>query len=71
MQWLAASGPTQEARSRRSAIRTKKGETAEQAAGRVRKQAFLVRISAGEGFSREKLREKATKVAEQVAGNLF
>jgi len=52
-------------------IGTKKGETAEQAAGRVRKQAFLVRISAREGFSREKLREKATKVAEQVAGNLF
>jgi hypothetical protein len=52
-------------------IGTKKGETVEQVAGRVRKQAFLVRISAGEGFSREMLREKATQVAEQVAGNLF
>jgi hypothetical protein len=52
-------------------IETKNGESAEQVAGRVRKQAFLVRVSAGEGFSRDMLREKATKVAEQVAGNLF
>jgi hypothetical protein len=52
-------------------IETRNGEAAEQVAGRVRKQAFLVRVSAGSAFSRETLREKAIKVAEQVAGNLF
>lgn len=52
-------------------IETKNGEAAEQVAGRVRKQAFLVRVSAGAAFSRDMLREKAIKVAEQVAGNLF
>lgn len=52
-------------------IGTKDGEGAEQVAGRVRKQAFLIRISAGSNVPREMLREKAAKVAEQVAGNLF
>jgi hypothetical protein len=52
-------------------IETKNGEAAEQVAGRVRMQAFLIRVSAGATFSRETIRAKAIKVAEQVAGNLF
>ncbi len=52
-------------------IETGHGEAAEQVAGRVRKQAFLVQVSAGSTFSRETLRERAIKIAEQVAGNLF
>lgn len=52
-------------------IDTKDRETAEQVVGRVRQQAFLVRVSAGPDSSRDTLREKSIRVAEQVAGNLF
>jgi len=53
-------------------VDTRNGEAAEQVVGRVRKQAFLVRVSStASGFQRQALREKAEKVAEQVAGNLF
>lgn len=53
-------------------VDTRNGEAAEQVVGRVRKQAFLVRVSSNaSGFPRQALREKAEKVAEQVAGNLF
>ena len=52
-------------------VATKNGETAEQVVGRVRNQAFSVRLSAGTSSSRATLREKVTKVAEQVAGILF
>ncbi len=50
---------------------TKNGEAAEQIAGRVRKQAFLIRVTADVTSPREALRERAQKAAEQVAGNLF
>jgi hypothetical protein len=50
----------------------KPGWMAEQVVGRVRDQAFLVRISAKDQSAAPKiLREKARKVAEQVAGILF
>lgn len=50
----------------------KAGEMAEQAVGRVRNQAFLIRIGSNDGSAtRVTLSEKARKVAEQVAGNLF
>jgi hypothetical protein len=50
----------------------KAGELAEQAVGRVRNQAFLIRIGSNDGAAtRDTLREKARKVAEQVAGNMF
>lgn len=50
----------------------KPGWIAEQVAGRVRDQAFLVRISTNDRSSPPPtLREKARKVAEQVAGILF
>jgi hypothetical protein len=52
-------------------VAAKKEETAEQVVGRVRTQAFLVRFTAGVAVSHATLREKATKVAEQVAGILF
>jgi hypothetical protein len=52
-------------------IETGDREAAEQVVGRVREQAFLVRVSAGVVFSRDTLREKSIRVAEQVAGNLF
>ena len=49
-----------------------KGEIAEQVMGRVRKQAFLVRVSTTDtSAARADLRDKARKVAEQVAGFLF
>ena len=49
-----------------------KGTTAEQVIGRVRNQAFLVRVSTDDRASAPaSLREKARKVAEQVAGFLF
>jgi len=49
-----------------------KGRMAEQVAGRVRNQAFLVRVSTDDrGATPAGLREKARKVAEQVAGFLF
>jgi hypothetical protein len=47
-------------------------EGAEQVVGRVRNRAFLVRISTSDGSSQPSaLRDKARKVAEQVAGILF
>lgn len=50
----------------------KPGEIAEQVVGRVRNQMFLVRVSTSErGAQAAALREKARKVAEQVAGILF
>ena len=50
----------------------KPGWVAEQVVGRVRDQAFLVRISTKDQSAAPKiLREKARKVAEQVAGILF
>jgi hypothetical protein len=54
-------------------ITSTNGETVEQVVGRVRRQAFLVRLSAAAGAasSPAALREKARKVAEQVAGILF
>jgi len=50
----------------------KPGWVSEQVVGRVRDQAFLVRISTKDQSAAPKiLREKARKVAEQVAGILF
>jgi hypothetical protein len=50
----------------------KPGWVAEQVVGRVRDQAFLVRISTRDQSAAPKvLREKARKIAEQVAGILF
>jgi hypothetical protein len=50
----------------------KKKEVSEQVVGRVRNRAFTVRITSNSGLSdRTVLREKAQKVAEQVAGFLF
>lgn len=50
----------------------KKGQLAEQVIGRVRNQVFLVRVSRDDHSSAAGgLREKARKVAEQVAGFLF
>jgi hypothetical protein len=54
------------------AYQGKPGWIAEQVVGRVRDQAFLVRISTKDQSAAPKvLREKARKVAEQVAGILF
>ncbi len=54
------------------AYQGKPGWIAEQVVGRVRDQAFLVRISTKDPSAAPKiLREKARKVAEQVAGILF
>jgi hypothetical protein len=50
----------------------KAGWLGEQVVGRVRDQAFLVRIGTGDRSASPKtLREKARNVAEQVAGILF
>jgi len=50
----------------------KKGQRAEQVVGRVRNQAFLVRVSSNDrSATAAGLRDKARKVAEQVAGFLF
>ena len=50
----------------------KPGWTAEQVVGRVRDQAFLVRVSSDDRPAAVKvLREKARDIAEQVAGVLF
>jgi hypothetical protein len=50
----------------------KAGWIAEQITGRVRDQAFLVRISSNDRSTAPKtIREKVHKVAEQVAGILF
>lgn len=57
---------------RACAYQGKPGWIAEQVVGRVRDQAFLVRISTKDQSAAPKvLREKARKVAEQVAGILF
>lgn len=54
------------------AYRGKSGWIAEQVVGRVRDQAFLVRISTkDQSASPKMLREKVRRVAEQVAGILF
>ena len=48
------------------------GWIAEQVTGRVRDQAFLVRVSSNDpAAARQSLREKARSIAEQVAGILF
>ncbi len=50
----------------------KQGWIAEQVVGRVRDQAFLVRMGSDDPSADAKvLREKARDVAEQVAGFLF
>ena len=50
----------------------KKGQLGEQVVGRVRNQAFLVRVSTDDHYATAAgLREKARKIAEQVAGSLF
>jgi len=50
----------------------KSGKVSEQVVGRVRKQAFLVRLTSSDGSARRaELRETVRKAAEQVAGNLF
>jgi hypothetical protein len=50
----------------------KPGWTVEQVVGTVRDQAFLVRLGSNEpSVAAKMLREKARKVAEQVAGILF
>ncbi|MGO4882713.1 MAG: hypothetical protein ACLP59_18125 [Bryobacteraceae bacterium] len=47
-------------------------EVAEQIVSRVRNQAFLVRMSSNDGSADPAaLRDKARKIAEQVAGILF
>jgi hypothetical protein len=54
------------------AVESKDGRIAEQVAGRVRDQAFTITITTDDrSVSRNLLRDKARKVAEQVAGNLF
>jgi hypothetical protein len=48
------------------------GKVSEQVVGRVRKQAFTVRLSSsGAVAKREELIETVCRAAEQVAGNLF
>jgi hypothetical protein len=50
----------------------KSGQRTEEVIGRVRDRAFLVRLSVTDSSTtRELLREKVRKVADQVAGNLF
>jgi hypothetical protein len=54
------------------AYQGKAGWTAEQVTGRVRDQAFLVRIETNDRiFPAKTLREKAARIAEQVTGILF
>ncbi len=54
------------------AIESKDGKIAEQVAGRVRDQAFVITIATDDrSVSRNLLRDKTRKVAEQVAGSLF
>jgi hypothetical protein len=54
------------------AFSAKPGWLAEQVTGRVRDQAFLVRLSTNDASTAPKtLREKACNIAEQVAGILF
>jgi len=48
------------------------GQLSEQVVGRVRDRAFIIRLSMNDSSTTQSsLREKARKVAEQVAGNLF
>ena len=48
------------------------GEMVEKVVGRVRNQAFVIRLTSTEKMASGKdLRNKATALAEQVAGNLF
>jgi hypothetical protein len=50
----------------------KSGQLSEQVVGRVRERSFVVRLSMNDAsITRSLLREKAQKVAEIVAGNLF
>jgi len=50
----------------------KSGQLSEQVVGRVRERSFVVRLSMNDAsISQSLLREKAQKVAEMVAGNLF
>ena len=49
----------------------KDGQHGEQVVGRVRDRAFVVRVGTNDDSMRAALREKARKVAEQVAGTLF
>ncbi len=54
------------------AVESKDGRMAEQVAGRVRDQAFVISIATDDrSVSRNLLRDKTRKVAEQVAGFLF
>ncbi len=53
-------------------LESKGGKTAEQVTGRVRDQAFVITLVTDDrSISRNLLRDKACRVAEQVAGNLF
>jgi hypothetical protein len=53
-------------------VSEKAGQISEQVVGRVRDRAFVVRLSINDSsMTQSLLREKARKVAEQVAGNLF
>ena len=50
----------------------KKGQTAEQVVGRVRNQVFFVRVSTSSSAAEANdLRNRARRIAEQVAGYLF
>lgn len=50
----------------------KSGKISEQVVGRVRKQAFTVRLTSfGPAARRSEMRETVRRAAEQVAGNLF
>ena len=54
------------------AVESKDGRIAEQVAGGVRDQAFVITVSTDDrSVSRNLLRDRTRKVAEQVAGNLF
>jgi hypothetical protein len=53
-------------------LNDKAGQVSEQVVGRVRDRAFIIRLSMNDSsLTQSSLREKARKVAEQVAGNLF
>lgn len=47
------------------------GHFLEQVVGRVRDQAFVIRLSTANAAMRAALRDKARQVAETIAGNLF
>ena len=53
-------------------VNDKSGRLFEQVVGRVRDRAFVIRLSLKDPLlTEDAVREKARKVAEQVAGNLF